>query len=99
MAKLVTVVQTYFRDGKYRNNRVEMQIPDEAAEIIRKYWNEVGVSKAVQAQYLASNQAATAELSRGEQCLGGIANMTAVNMVEDEIFEHSFKSDEEDEDE
>ena len=99
MAKLVTVVQTYFRDGKYRNNRVEMQIPDEAAEIIRKYWNEVGVSKAVQAQYLASNQAATAELSRGEQCLGGITNMWAADTVEDEIFEHGFKSDEEDEDE
>lgn len=99
MAKLVTVVQTYFRDGKYRNNRVEIQIPDEAAEIIRKYWNEVGVSKAVQAQYLASNQAATAELSRGEQCLGGITNMWAADTVEDEIFEHSFKSDEEDEDE
>lgn len=99
MAKLVTVVQTYFRDGNYRNNRVEIQIPDEAAEIIRKYWNEVGVSKAVQAQYLASNQAATAELSRGEQCLGGITNMWVADMVEDEIFEHSFKSDEEDEDE
>lgn len=99
MAKLVTVVQTYFRDGRYRNNRVEMQIPDEAAEIIRKYWNEVGVSKAVKAQYLASNQAATAELLQGEQCLGGITNMWTADMVEDEIFEHSFKSDEEDEDE
>ena len=96
MAKLVTVVQTYFRDGRYRNNRVEMQIPDEAAEIIRKYWNEVGVSKAVQAQYLASNQAATAELSRGEQCLGGITNMWVADMVEDEVFEQHFKDEEED---
>lgn len=100
MATLATVVRTYFEDGTYRNNRVEMQIPDEAAEIIRKYWNEVDVSKAVQAQYLALNQVATAELSRGEQCLGGITNMWVADMVEDEIFEHScFKSDEEDEDE
>lgn len=96
MAKLVTVVQTYFKNGTYRNNRVEMQIPDEAAEIIRKYWNEVGVSKAVQAQYLASNQAATAELSQGEQCLGDITNMWVADMVEDEVFEQHFKDEEED---
>ena len=98
MAKLVTVVQTYFRDGRYRNNRVEMQIPDEAAEIIRKYWNEVGVSKVVTAKYLASNQAATANLFKDETPLGGIANMWVEDMDEDEVFEHRFKSDEEDED-
>ena len=96
MAKLVTVVQTYFKNGTYRNNRVEMQIPDEAAEIIRKYWNEVGVSKAVQAQDVASNEAATAELSQGEQCLGGITNMWVADMVEDEVFEQHFKDEEED---
>ena len=38
MAKLVTAVQTYFSDGTYRNNQVEMQIPNEAAEITKKYW-------------------------------------------------------------
>lgn len=96
MAKLVTVVQTYFRDGRYRNTRVEMQIPDEAAEIIRKYWQEKEVS--VTAKYLASNQAATAELFKDETLLEGIANMWVEDMDEDEVFEHRFKSDEEDED-
>jgi hypothetical protein len=96
MAKLVTVVQTYFSDGTYRNNRVEIQIPDEAGELIRKFWNEKGVHNCVKAKFLASNQSATAELFQDETILGGINGMYTEETDENEVFEHSFKDDEED---
>jgi len=102
MAKLVTVVQTYFKNGTYRNNRVEMQIPDEAAEIIRKYWQEKQIHNCTEAKYLASNQAATVELY-GERydeeiLLCGMHNIAATEQIEDETFEQYIK-DEEKEDE
>ena len=98
MAKLVTVVQTYFDDGRYRNNRVEIEIPDEASELIRKFWNEKGVHKCVKAKFLASNQIATAELSKDETILGGINGMYAEETDETEVFRHRFIDDEDDED-
>lgn len=92
MAKLAVIVQTYFRDGNFRNNRVEMQIPDEAAEIIKKYWQEKQIHNCTEAKYLASNQAATIDLSTDEDnLLCGMYNIAATEQVEDEIFEHSFK--------
>lgn len=97
MTKLVTVVQTYFRDGRYRNNRVEMQIPDEAAEIIRKYWQEKQIHNCTEAKYLASNQAATVDLyDNEEKLLCGMHNIAAIEQVEEEVFEHSFRDTEED---
>ena len=96
MAKLVTVVQTYFSDGTYRNNRVEMQIPNEAAEIIKKYWQEKQIHKCTKAKYLALNQAATVELSDDEDnLLCGMHNITAIMQNLEETFEHSFVDDEE----
>ena len=99
MAKLVTIVQTYFRDGTYRNNRVELQIPEEAAEMIRKYWQEKQIHNCTEAKYLASNQAATVDLY-GERydeeiLLCGLHGMTDTERVEEEVFEHSFPSEEE----
>ena len=97
MAKLAVIVQTYFRDGNYRNNRIEMQIPDEAAEIIRKYWQEKQIHNCTEAKYLASNQTATVDLYDSEEkLLCGMHNIAAIERVEDEVFEHSFKDEEED---
>ena len=97
MAKLVTVVQTYFSDGRYRNNRVEMQIPNEAAEIIKKYWQEKQIHNCTEAKYLALNQAATVDLKDDEDnLLCGMANIATKEQVENETFEHSFVDDEED---
>ena len=99
MAKLVTVVQTYLSDGTYRNNRVEMQIPNEAAEIIKKYWQEKQIHKCTRAKYLASNQAATVELSDDEDnLLCGMHNITAIMQNLEETFEHSFANDKDDRD-
>lgn len=97
MAKLVTVVQTYFSDGTYRNNRVEMQIPNEAAEIIKKYWLEKQFRNCTEAKYLALNQAATIDLEDDEDnLLCEMYNIAAKEQVENETFEHSFVNDEED---
>lgn len=97
MAKLVTVVQTYFSDGTYRNNRVEMQIPNEAAEIIKKYWQEKQIHNCTEAKYLALNQAATVDLKDDEDnLLCGMVNIATKEQVENETFEHSFVDDEED---
>lgn len=102
MAKLVTVVQTYFSDGTYRNNRVEMQIPNEAAEIIKKYWQEKQIHNCTEAKYLASNQTAIVELF-GERydeevLLCGMQNIASVKKVEDETFEHTGNADDEEDD-
>ena len=95
MAKLVTAVQTHFSDGTYRNNRVEMQIPNEAAEIIKKYWLEKQIHKCTKAKYLALNQAATVELSDDEDnLLCGMHNITVVVQSLDEALEHVFVNDE-----
>lgn len=97
MAKLVTVVQTYFSDGTYRNNRVEMQIPNEAAKIIKKYWLEKQIHKCTKAKYLASNQAAIVDLFDDEEnLLYGMRNITAIMQNLEETFEHSFVDDKED---
>ena len=94
MAKLVTVVQTYFRDGTYRNNRVVMQIPDEAAEIIQKFWQEKQIHNCVWAKYLASNQSAIVDLKDDEnKMLRGMSCITSMDQVENEIFGHSFVDD------
>lgn len=99
MAKLVTVVQTYFSDGMYRNNRVEMQIPNEAAEIIKKYWLEKQIHKCTKAKYLALNQSATVGLFDDEESqLCGMHNITAIKQDLEETFEHSFANDENDRD-
>lgn len=33
-AKIQVTVKTYFKDGHFRNNRVELTIPEEAAKMI-----------------------------------------------------------------
>jgi hypothetical protein len=97
MAKLITVVQTYFSDGTYRNNRVEMQIPNEAAEIIKKYWQEKQIHNCTEAKYLALNQAATVDLKDDEDnLLCGMHNIATKEQDKNETFEHSFVDDEED---
>ena len=99
MAKLVTVVQTYFSDGTYRNNRVEMQIPNEAAEIIKKYWLEKQIHKCTKAKYLVLNQTATVELSDDEDnLLCGMRNITAIKQDLEEALEYVFVNDEDDRD-
>ena len=99
MAKLVTIVRTYFKDGTYRNNKVEMQLPDEIAASIKNYWSENGgAHKCCEAQYLANNQCADCLLyeDNSDEAVAGISHMSGKDAVREETFNHSF-NDEEDE--
>ena len=96
MARIITVVQTYFDDGTYRNNTVELQIPQKAADIIEEYWKKQGIHKCATAKYLAANQEGCAYLKQDETLKCGINCMSNIDRDENEVFEHSFKDDEED---
>jgi len=99
MAKtLATRVRTYFEDGTYRNNTVIMEIPDEAAELILKYWQERGMSNCVKAKFLASNQTGNCFIRDNENDKGHLAGLLGMYQEEtqkEEVFEHRFKSDKE----
>ena len=97
MAKLVTVVQTYFSDGTYRNNRVELEIPIEAAGLIAEYWKKKGVHNCAKAKFLALNQSAIVEMFQDETCIGGMSGISIEEQDKTETFEHSFSDDEDDE--
>lgn len=99
MAKLVTVVRTYFEDG-YRNNTIEIDIPDEAAKLIKEYWENWGVCfNCVKAKFLASNQAGICLLYKGGEEIAGIQGMPQEKTQEEEVFKQSFKDWEDEDDE
>lgn len=101
MAKtLATLVRTYF-EGGFRNNTVLMEIPDEAAELILKYWQERGISNCVKAKFLASNQAGICFMRDNENYkdLAGLYGMPQEKTREEEVFKQSFKDWEEEDDE
>lgn len=98
MATIQTIVRTFFSDGTYRNNTIECQIPDEAAEIIRKAWTNhkhpMSQSNGITAHWLAKNQSAHAYLKINDKTVAGISNMIDVNTQSDKFTYE--KSDEED---
>ena len=99
MAKtLATFVRTYFEGGTYRNNTVLMEIPDEAAELILKYWQERGISNCVKAKFLASNQTGNCFMRDNEnyEDLAWLFGMSQEKTQEKEVFERHFKDEEED---
>lgn len=98
MAKLVTVVRTYFKGDNYRNNTIEIDIPDEAAKLIKEHWTENGgVFFNTTAKFLASNQAALCLLyNKGGEEIAGIQGMSKSDTQREEVFEQHFKDEEED---
>lgn len=99
MAKtLATLVRTYFEGGTFRNNTVLMEIPDEAAELILKYWQERGISNCVKAKFLASNQTGNCFMRDNENYkdLARLFEMPQEKTQEEEVFEQHFKDEEED---
>ena len=96
MAKLVTVVRTYFEGGTYRNNTIEIDIPDEAAELIKKSWDERGVYNCVTAKFLSSNQAGICLLHKDGEDIGVIQGMLQEDTQREEVFKRHFKDEEED---
>ena len=99
MAKtLATLVRTYFEGGTFRNNTVLMEIPDEAAELILKYWQERGISNCVKAKFLASNQTGNCFMRDNENYkdLARLFGMPQEKTREEEVFKRHFKDEEED---
>ena len=97
MAKLVTVVRTYFQSGNYRNNTIEIDIPDEAAKLIKEHWTEnCGVYFNTTAKFLASNQAGLCLLYKDGEEIAGIQGMSQEDTQREEVFEQHFKDEEED---
>ena len=100
MAKLVTVVRTYFKSGNYRNNTIEIDIPDEAAELIKEHWTENGgVFFNTTAKLLASNQAGICLLYKGGEEIAAIQRMPQEDTQREEVFEQHFKDEEDEDDE
>ena len=98
MATLTTVVCTYFEGGTYRNNPIIVEIPDEAAELIMKYWHERGIGNCVKAKFLASNQTGNCFMRDNEngKDLAGLFEIPQEKTQEEEVFEQHFKDEEED---
>ena len=74
-------ISTYFDNGKYRNNIVEIPIPFEAAKAMQESNYEIS-QKAV-AKYLANNQVASFKLIVNGQCVGGIQGMCEVETFDE----------------
>ena len=98
MAELVTVVRTYFKSGNYRNNTIVIDIPDEAAELIKEHWAENGgIHLNTTAKFLASNQAGMCLLyNKGGEEIAGIQGMSRIYTHREEVFGRHFKDEDED---
>ena len=101
MAKLVTVVRTYFfESGNYRNNTIEIDIPDEAAKLITEHWSENGgVFFNTTAKFLASNQEGICLLYKCGEEIAVIKGMSKEDTQREEVFEQHFKDEEDEDDE
>lgn len=93
MANLYSLVRTYFEGGTYRNNTIIMEIPDEAAKIILKHWQEKGISNCIKAKFLSSNQTGSCIMrdDTNDKDLAGIFGMHQEETQAEEVFKQAFK--------
>lgn len=85
-------ISTYFDNGKYRNNVVEIPILFEAAKAMQE--SNYEISRQAVAKYLARNQCASYKLIVNDQCVGGIRGMCEAEEV-DETWGYCSRNDEE----
>lgn len=80
--------QNFLQDGEYRNNVVELEIPQKAADIIREAWtcNEMPQGQSCNAKYLATNQNASVALEVDEEVVAGINGMCQQETQEDAFY-------------
>lgn len=88
-------VRTFFQDGEYRNNVVELEIPHKAADIIREAWtsNVMPQCQCCNAKYLATNQNASVALEIDEEVVAGINGMCQQE-TQDDAFVKMYIDDE-----
>ena len=94
VANITVTVKTYFKDGHYRNNTVELTIPEEAAKMISDAWSTL----TKESSFLAKNQSADCFVEVDGEVAAGISQMPTRHTV-DEIWEIEGKNDEEEDDE
>ena len=80
-ALIRVIISTYFRNGKYRNNVVEIPIPVEVANVMQE--NNHDIARKSVAKYLAGNQVASFKLIVNGQCMGGIQGMCEVETFDE----------------
>lgn len=80
-ALIRVIISTYFRNGKYRNNVVEIPIPVEVANVMQE--NNHDIARKTVAKYLAGNQVASFKLIVNGQCVGGIQGMCEVETFDE----------------
>lgn len=81
MERLRVTITTWFKNGKYRNNVVEIPMVDGMVELILK--NNMNIARKSVAEYLAKNQSADVELIDGNNVIQGMLNIDARNTQED----------------
>lgn len=90
-AKLTIVIRTYMVD-RYRNNVVKLDIPREAAEIIKKHYQSspTVVRDSVKASHLGANQSASMTLKIDGEQVCGYENICDDNPIKD-VWSFEYK--------
>ena len=85
---LISVEVVTIHNGKMIKNIINLQIPQEAAEIINKAWHteELPQRKVITANNLLGNPIAHCDLAIGNEVVAGMCNMVRENSDEDRYF-------------
>ena len=79
MAKIRVTITTWFRNGRYRNNIVEIPMADEMLELLIKN----NITRKSVARCLAKNQSADVEIIVGDSAVHGMMNIDSLNTQDD----------------
>lgn len=89
---LIQVLVKTSNNDSFRNNIVTIEIPEEAAMIISKAWNEdMPIQEAIYASALASNQDATCVLRINKCTLASVSPMASLRSIEDVFDWHDIE--------
>lgn len=85
---LISVEVVTIHNGKMIKNIINLQIPQEAAEIINKAWHteELPQRKVITANNLLGNQIAHCDLAIGNEVVAGMCNMVKENTDDEKYF-------------
>lgn len=81
MAKIRVTITTWFRNGRYRNNIVEIPMVDGMVELMVK--NDMNIARESVAECLAKNQSANVEIIDGDNVVQGMLNIDSLNTQDD----------------
>ena len=79
MAKISVTITTWFRNGRYRNNIVEIPMVDGMVELLIKN----NIARKSVAKYLAKNQSANVKIIVGDSVVHGMMNIDSHDTQDD----------------